>query len=170
MRRILYVLIFVVVAVSLSSCSATEQKTTSSAAPTASATTTPSENVEQAVAQMERDWAAALLKRDVATIERIVADDFIGLDGDGGTTFTKASHLEEVKTGVATWESANVDNIKVRVFGDTAVVTVLQTQKSKYKGKDNSGRYPITDIFVRRNGKWQIVAEHLNTIKEPKKL
>ncbi len=48
--------------------------------------------------------------------------------------------------------------MKVRVFGDTAIVTGSDTEKSTYKGKDSSGKYVWTDIFVKRNGKWQAVA------------
>ena len=48
--------------------------------------------------------------------------------------------------------------MKVRVFGNTAVVTGSDDEKSSYKGKDTGGHYVWTDIFVKRNGRWQAVA------------
>ena len=48
--------------------------------------------------------------------------------------------------------------MKVRVFGDTAVVTASDTEESSLKGKDTSGKYVWMDVFVMRNGRWQAVA------------
>jgi hypothetical protein len=48
----------------------------------------------------------------------------------------------------------------VRVYGDTAIASGLGTEKSTYKGKDTSGQYRYTDVFVKRNGTWQAVATH----------
>ena len=49
--------------------------------------------------------------------------------------------------------------MKVRIFGDTAVVTGSYKEKSTYKFKDTSGKYSFTDVWVKRGGDWQIVAE-----------
>jgi hypothetical protein len=48
--------------------------------------------------------------------------------------------------------------MKVRIFGDVAVVTGSDDEKSSYKGKDTSGHYVWIDVFVKRKGKWQAVA------------
>ena len=48
--------------------------------------------------------------------------------------------------------------MKVRVFGNTAICAGSDTEKSTYKGKDSSGKYVWTDVFVNRNGKWRAVA------------
>jgi len=56
--------------------------------------------------------------------------------------------------------------MKVRVFGNTAVVTGTDTEKSSYKGKDTSGKYVWTDVFVQRNGRWQAAASQ--SVKVPK--
>ena len=77
-----------------------------------------------------------------------------------GQTNSKADHLEEIRTEQYKVESMTLDDIKVRVFGDTAVVTYGVTEKSVDKGKDSSGHTVWTDIFIKRNGGWQIVAEH----------
>jgi ketosteroid isomerase-like protein len=99
------------------------------------------------------------VKGDVAMIDRILADDFSYTNADG-RIMTKTQHLEDIKSQAYKVESINLENLKVRVFGDAAVVTVGQMEKSQWKGKDSSGQYLFTDIYAKRNGKWQIVAGH----------
>ena len=103
----------------------------------------------------------------MAASDRVVADDWIGTSWNGQTQ-TKAQIVEELKTGVYKAPSVNVDNIKVRVFGDVAIATLSQTEKSQYKGKDSSGRYLYTDVWVKRNGKWQVVASHGHKAEQAK--
>jgi ketosteroid isomerase-like protein len=145
MKQIPNLLILTLVLVIFSSCAAPEEKATSAIA-SATATASPTENVEQIVAKLERDWADAIVKGDVATIDRILADDFNYTNWDGTTT-TKAQHVEDIKSKAYKAESINLENLKVRVFGDAAVVTVGQVEKNQFKGKNNSGHYRI---FTRR--------------------
>jgi Ketosteroid isomerase homolog len=63
-----------------------------------------------------------------------------------------------VKSGDLKIESSTNEDMKVQVHGDTAVVTYRSTDKGNYKGNDLSGQYRWTDVFVKRNGRWQIVA------------
>lgn len=167
MKRILSFVTLSVFAAFFSSCAAPEEKAASSPAPSAAPTTSPAENVEQIVAKLERDWADAMVKSDVAALDHIVADDFSYTNWDG-TTITKAQHLEDIKSGASKSASLIPNNIKVRVFGDVAVVTLGQQEKAQYKGKDTSGHYLYTDTWVKRNGKWQIVAGHGCKVEPPK--
>jgi ketosteroid isomerase-like protein len=57
--------------------------------------------------------------------------------------------------------------MKVRVYGDMAVATYGSTDKGSYKGKDISGRFRWTDVFVKRNGRWEIVAGQGTRISQP---
>ena len=66
--------------------------------------------------------------------------------------------LGDIKSGALVIESTVISDMKVRVFGESAVATYTTTDKGKSKGRDISGRYRWTDTFVRRGGKWQIVA------------
>jgi ketosteroid isomerase-like protein len=157
MKRIFSLMILAVATIYFSSCATTDKKETSAATPAASPT--PTENVEQAITKLEHDWAAASVKADMAATDRIVADDWIGTSWDGQIQ-PKSQIVDELKTGVYKPSSMNVDNIKVRVFGDVAVATLTQTEKSQYKGKDTSGRYLYTDVWVKRNGSWQVVSSH----------
>jgi ketosteroid isomerase-like protein len=116
-----------------------------------------SENVEQLLADKERDWARALVKGDIKFTEDLLADDYVGT-GTDGRRLTKTQTLDEFRSGAFTSESMVVDGIKVRVLGDTAIVTLDQSEKSQSQGRDMSGRSRWTDIFMKRNGKWQLVA------------
>ncbi|MEJ7698452.1 MAG: nuclear transport factor 2 family protein [Pyrinomonadaceae bacterium] len=130
-----------------------------------SATKQQSKSVEQELMQLERDWAKATVNRDASALDRIEADDYIFTDADGSLV-TKKQDIADITSGNLTAESINVDEMKVRVFGDTAVVIGRTTVKAQYKGKDISGQYRVTDVFLKRNGKWQAVASHFSRITQ----
>ena len=98
----------------------------------------------------------ANLTWDAATLDRILADDWVGRGPTG--IATKAQALADLKSGDNKLDSQTLGEMKVRVFGNTAVVTGSDDEKSSYKGKDTGGHYVWTDIFVKRNGRWQAVA------------
>ena len=79
---------------------------------------------------------------------------------------TKAQDIATITSGDLAFESAVLDNVKVRVYGDTAVVTGRTTNKGKYKGQDISGQYQFTDVFVKQGGRWRAVASHATRIAE----
>lgn len=119
-------------------------------------------SVEQTVTQMERDWAQvgtskADIDKDLKTMDRIMADDWIGLDFQGNTN-SKVQAIAHLKDGSSTTQSV--------VFGITAIVTGSDTEKSTYKGKDSSGKYVWTDIFVNRNGRWQAVSSESTKVEK----
>jgi ketosteroid isomerase-like protein len=113
--------------------------------------------VEQTLMQMERDVTGAILKRDVAALEPVFADDFV-FTGPDGSMQTRAQFLADIKSGDLALVSSEIQDMKVRVYGTAAVVTYSTTDKGKYKTTDISGRYRWTDTFVRRGDKWQLVA------------
>src|SRR4029077_2665900 len=97
------------------------------------------------------------LKKDAGTLDRIIADEWVGVDHEG-KAFTKAQVMADLKSGAATTQSVELGEMKVRVIGNTAFVAGSDTEKSMYKGKDTSGKYFWTDVFMMRNGRWQAVA------------
>jgi hypothetical protein len=109
------------------------------------------------ILQLERDWVKCWVTLDAAANDRIVADDFLGTEPDGKRV-TKADLMAELKSGDAPLASnhLNEDDVTIRFYGDTAVVNGSESWKLKQDGK--SGRYIWTDIFVKRNGRWQVVA------------
>jgi ketosteroid isomerase-like protein len=101
----------------------------------------------------------AALKGDASANERYLADTFV-FTGPDGTVENKAQAIADLKSGDLKLQSASLDGSKVQVYGDTAVVTYSSNDKGTYKGKDISGKTRWTDVFVNRNGRWQLVATH----------
>jgi ketosteroid isomerase-like protein len=115
--------------------------------------------------QLERDWGDAVTKRDLVALDRILGDDHSVITKDG-SMLTKAQEL--AKHGESADELFDFEPMKVRVFGDTAVVTGGHREKSQYQGRDTSGHYRWMDVFVKRNGRWQAVASELTRVEEGK--
>jgi ketosteroid isomerase-like protein len=123
-------------------------------------------NVEQALMQIEQELTDAILKGDTSASERYLADDYTFI-APTGMASTKAEGLADMKSGALKIESSKMEDMKVRVYGDTAVVTYSSTDKGKYKDMDISGHYRWTDVFVKRDGKWQLVAGQGTPIMMP---
>ena len=125
---------------------------------------------EAELMQIERDIGQANIRRDKAYFDRIEADEFIFTGSNGGLT-TKAEDLAglDEPVGDVKLTGYDVDEMKVKVYGRTAVVWGRVT--STYKGKDRESvsRTRFTDVFIKRNGRWQIVAGQSSRIPEPKK-
>jgi len=119
--------------------------------------------VEQTLKQMERDWNQATIAKDFKTVDRIMADDWTGVDFHG-MTVTKAETMEELKSGESSNESVELGEMQVKVFGNTAVVMGTDTEKSTYHGRDSSGKYAWLDVFTMRDGRWQAVASQSTKI------
>ncbi|HST19853.1 MAG TPA: nuclear transport factor 2 family protein [Blastocatellia bacterium] len=133
-------------------------------------TTAKQMKIERELMQMEHDWSAAYLSHDVSVIDRILADDFIGTDGRGIMT-DKKQELEDARSENPNRKvlSEAIDDMKVRIYGDTAIVNGRTTEKIQAGGKELVIQYRRTDVFVKRNGRWQCVSFHGSRIIEPPK-
>ncbi|MEA2568009.1 MAG: hypothetical protein QOI24_10 [Acidobacteriota bacterium] len=128
----------------------------------------PAPSVRDTLVQLERDWAAAYLRHDAATIERILADDYVGIDGRGIVT-SKHEEVEEAKGehgGDMVLTEDTVSDMNVRVYGATAVFTGISNEKGTFKGLEFTARYRRTTVWVKKNGRWQCVSFHGSRIKE----
>ena len=119
--------------------------------------------VEKELTDLENRWAEAIAKGDVATLERLYADEYMAID-PAGATFTKDQDIANVKSGNFKLASFKIDELKVRVHGDVAVVTSRNTIKGTYMGKDASGAYRGTDVFVKRGGRWQVLTTQATAV------
>ncbi len=129
------------------------------AAPTIAATT-----IEAAIMQMENDWAVAGVKKDYAAIERIMAKDWVGQD-ESNDKHTRAGFITVLKAGDLVITSEKMGPMTVKVVGDVAVVQGSEDEVSSWKGTDTSGKYNYTDVFAKRDGKWQAVASQSSKVK-----
>jgi uncharacterized protein (TIGR02246 family) len=118
--------------------------------------------VSQTLKATEQAWLDAEKNHDPTAFEKLVADDWVAITPDGKTQ-TKAERAAEIKA--AHVDSATLGDMKVRVFGDTAVVTGTDDEVTTTDGKKSSDHYVWTDVFVKRNGKWLGVASQTAQIK-----
>jgi ketosteroid isomerase-like protein len=111
---------------------------------------------EKELTDLENRWAEAVVKGDVATLETLYSDEYLAID-PMGAVYTKAQDIATVKSGSFKLASFKLDDIKVRVHSEAAIVTGRNTIKATYMGKDISGAYRFTDTFVKRGGRWQVL-------------
>ena len=137
--------------------SCTNTPTPSEAA--APAVAAPAEDVEATIIQLEKDWVAAIVSKDTATLERILAPGFVGTSSTAHT-FSMEAAIEDIKKNSYVVDKMDLDEVSVNIYGDTAVSFTSQEEKSKYDGKDTSGHYHFTDTWVKKDGAWQVVASH----------
>jgi ketosteroid isomerase-like protein len=128
---------------------------------------------EQEIIQLEKDWSAAYLKHDGATITALLGEDYVGIDGRGIVT-TRADEIKEAAvpapgTPPAPFEvlDENVTDMKVRVYGDMAVLNGRVIEKIKMKEKESEIQYRRTTVWVKRQGRWQCVSFHGSRIVQP---
>jgi len=123
-------------------------------------------SVEQQLKQVEREWNDAVVRRDAAALERILSDDFMLITA-AGTVSTKAQLIDTIKSPDLVIEPFDTQDVSVRVYGDTAVVTGRFTQKGSYKGKAFSNQFRYTDVYVKRALGWQAVSAQSTFIPKP---
>jgi ketosteroid isomerase-like protein len=122
-----------------------------------------SASVEQELIKLKDGWNDAVVKVDLAFLDRILADDLTDTDPEG-TVCTKAQDIADLKSGDFKCTALVTDDYKVRVYGDAAVVTGRNTMKAQFKGKDISGPYRWTDTWIKRDGRWQCVGGHASEV------
>ena len=119
---------------------------------------------EAALKAIEEKWDAASVKGDVATLSSMFADSFISTSTEGKVR-TKADLLAQIKSGETKYQASKVDDMKVYLYGDTAIVSGRWKGKFTEKGKAIDSTERFTDTFVRQNGQWKCVASQGTTIK-----
>jgi ketosteroid isomerase-like protein len=119
--------------------------------------------VEQ-LKQLEQDWAKASLAKDANRIRQIEAADYKFVMPDGKMRTREEDLAALAKT---TFSENNVMDLDVRLYGDTAVVTGLAQIKGSEEGKDISGSYRFTDVWVKRDGNWQAVNTTAAKLQQP---
>ena len=120
--------------------------------------------VEQELIKLENEWGEAIVKRDTASIDRLMADEFIAIYD--GSVFTKAQYFEFVRSMKEEILSFVMDEWQVRVYGDAGVVMARSTTKTRLAGKETTNQLRFTDIWVKRDGRWKCVAAHNSTIAQ----
>ena len=124
----------------------------------------PQTTVEREIVGLEEARNQAVLHGDVKALDRMTSDNytFITLKGE---LRTKADILKGFASGSFHYESRQISDLKVRVYGDTAVVTGRSVQNGMENGKDYSGDYRFTRVYVKEKGHWVTVALQTTLIR-----
>src|SRR5437867_6257273 len=121
---------------------------------------------DEQLKKLETDRAAAAVKGDVATLEKQTSDDytFINLYGQMSD---KSQMVNNFKTGRTKITSNEVSDMKVRVYGNTAVITGKADVAGTMAGKDTKGQIMFTRVYVKKGGSWQSVAFQQTLVPTP---
>ena len=119
--------------------------------------TSQADSVEKQIRRLENELNEASKRGDSAAYQRLLAEDYTTTAMASGTR-TKAQLIADIKSGAQKTESITLEDVKVRVYGDTAILTALQTSKGQYKGRDTSGQFYRLRIYVKQQGQWRAVA------------
>jgi ketosteroid isomerase-like protein len=119
---------------------------------------------EREVRQAIEKYKTALLKRDIAALEKIWADDYVFVNASG-EVLTKEQRLANIKSGATALDSISEDeNMTVRVYQNSAVTTSRVTIKGQYSGQPVSGQYRSTVVWVKGPAGWQLVSNQLTAL------
>lgn len=124
-------------------------------------------NVAKAEVELEklnREYDEALVRGNVDTLDRLYAEEFVYTTFDGSVR-TKAEQLAFTRSGDLKLESGKSDDVRIRVYGSTAVMTGRFRAKGTFKGTRLEVKERYTAVWVRRKGRWRLVAEQGNEIK-----
>ena len=116
--------------------------------------------MQEELLKLENEFARAVISNDADAVDGFLADDWIIVDPDGGI-IDKARFLGVIKSGALSHEMMESADLRVRLYGNTAVVTGLTTTKGKFMGQDFTSCERATDIFVKQNDRWQCVFTQL---------
>ena len=108
---------------------------------------------------LENKWNEAYLKADIASLDSLLVDDFF-ITVEDGNTYSKPGYIAHAGDKNVHVEVAEISDVKIRVHGNTAVVTGAYHEKGTSKGKPYEYRDRYTDIWMSIGGNWQLIASH----------
>ena len=116
-------------------------------------------STEQAVQQQDQERIRAQIAADTVALRRIYADDFLGI-GPTGVVRDKAQVIADFTSHALTYQSITTAEVRVRVYGNTAVETGRSTMVGHDRGKAVPRDNRFTRVWVKTAGRWQLVANH----------
>jgi uncharacterized protein (TIGR02246 family) len=119
-------------------------------------------SVEQAIRELDNERIQAQIGADAAALDRIYAEDFIGV-GPSGTVRTKAQVISDFTSGALRFQSITTEAVQVRVYENTAVETGLSTMVGQDKGQAVPRDTRFTRVWVKQQGHWRLVANHYSS-------
>jgi ketosteroid isomerase-like protein len=125
----------------------------------------PNKELHKEIEALEMQWRQAQLNNDVSLMDRLLADDYIGISSSG-TIETKTEALALRRAGTLHITNLDLNDLKVRIYGDTAVVTSRADLQGTNGARDISGEYRYTRVYNRRYGQWKIISFEASRIHD----
>ncbi len=167
MKKLFGVMLLTCVALSMSfGQTQTPEKKVEKVQPTGEKVSSTS-NAEQELINLDKQWGDAGLRGDATTLEGILADDFIGVSETG--VATKAQNIAEAKTNAPNLTNATyvASDYTVRFLdANTAVMTHSALEKGLDKGKEYSNQHRSMHVWVKRDGRWRVVASQATPVQQ----
>ena len=127
------------------------------------------------ILRLDGDLRRALVSKDLSALEQIYADDYLHVDSNGVVT-TKAQRIGELKTGRLIYTSLEREGVRVRIYGNIAVMTSHDTLHAKAVSAEFPLQLRTTLVYSKQNGRWQLtkaqttqiaISEHANLRRDP---
>jgi ketosteroid isomerase-like protein len=122
--------------------------------------------VAEEIRKLDRERIQAQVNADAAALDRIYADDFIGV-GPSGTVRMKKDVLSDFTSGSLKFQSITTDEVRIRVYGNAAVETGLSTMKGRDADKVVPEENRFTRVWIKQGGRWRLVANHYSNLVRP---
>ena len=154
MRPLIVVLCIYVVAFSLSMAASEKNQSEES---------NMNDKTSQELLELEKNFQKAIVENDAEAIAHFIVDDWIIVDAEGGI-IDKDKFLAVIKSGTLTHDAMNLEQPRVRVYGNTAVITGRATSSGKYMGSPFTTLERSTDVFVKLGNRWRCVLTQLTSL------
>ena len=120
--------------------------------------------VKQELEKCFRDYAEALTKRDVATLDQIWTDDYVFINPQGDLV-TKSQRLANLKAGATEFQAIRPQSEQMQIHGNVALdVGKVTLEGTKYGGKESSGEYRYLSVWINTGGHWKMAANQITRI------
>jgi ketosteroid isomerase-like protein len=124
------------------------------------------EQTEQEIGQLADTWATAELQGDTAFLEKLLAEDFVGV-GPLGFLLSKQEWLARQRSGDMKYTVHTLGDVKVRGYEEAAIMIGRLTQEATYRGNPMNTHMRTTLVFVRKAGQWHLAGLHFCNIGQP---
>jgi len=136
-------------------------------APSMAQSTNPDDGLEKVARQLEASYADAVKRQDIAALQALLSDDFLATSSRGELR-NRAMELDDLKPNQGyTIDDLHLDDIRVRLFGNTAVVMGRQILEVRYNRQPLTSILRYTRVWVKRRDHWQILAQQLTALPQP---
>lgn len=122
-----------------------------------------SANAQKDLARVREEYDRAWLRQDSGVLERLLADDYVQIDPEG-KILSKGDVLANAKSGEVKFEFGKADDVKVRTYGNTAIMTGRWTEKSTAKGKKSEAVMQNVVVLFRDKGQWRVISDQVTVI------